>query len=174
MLLKNGQKLSIEAVKIEDAEDLIDYMKLVTSESDNLSMGAADFNMTVEQEVDFIKSLMMLDNSFMLIARIEDVIVGTVSVIGSPRKRVKHHSELGISVKREFWNLGIASELMNEAIEFAKKSQITEVLHLNVRTDNYHAVNLYKKLGFEMIGVFEKFMKIDDVYHDVHMMNLYL
>ena len=58
-------------------------------------------------------------------------------------------------------------------IDFAKKNG-AEVLELQVRSDNESAIGLYKKFGFEKIGTYKNFFKIDGEYFDADFMNLYL
>ena len=63
---------------------------------------------------------------------------------------------------------------MKELIEFAKMNGRTEIIHLGVKADNVNAIKLYKNMGFEEIGVYKKFFKINGLYYDEILMNLYL
>ena len=59
-----------------------------------------------------------------------------------------------ISVLRTYRRLGIASKLMNHAINMMKEYYDADFVTLHVRRNNRPALNLYQKsLGFEMIGV---------------------
>ncbi len=55
-----------------------------------------------------------------------------------------------IIVKKEYRNKGIGKKLMNFIIEYAKSLNYKE-LSLGVNLDNYNALNLYVKLGFDRI-----------------------
>ena len=50
---------------------------------------------------------------------------------------------------------------MQELIDFAKNSGGAKIISLEVRSDNRRAVALYEKFGFETIGRFPGFMKIN-------------
>ena len=50
----------------------------------------------------------------------------------------------------------------------------SEIIFLEVRSDNEQAIALYKKFGFEKIGEFKGFFKINGKNIDFHLMNLYL
>lgn len=63
--------------------------------------------------------------------------------------------------------------MMQELLRFAKEDAGLEVLELEVREDNEHAIALYKKLGFKKIGYYEKFVKIHGEYYNNLLMNLY-
>jgi GNAT superfamily N-acetyltransferase len=52
-----------------------------------------------------------------------------------------------ISVTRDYKELGIASELMNLCISYAKQYKVKEI-KLEVCRDNSPAIHLYKKFGF--------------------------
>ncbi len=56
---------------------------------------------------------------------------------------------VSIAVKKEFRNLGIATKLIEKAINFAKKNKIN-TLSLEVNEKNITAYLLYKKLGFTL------------------------
>ena len=49
-----------------------------------------------------------------------------------------------------------------------------EVLQLEVRADNTRAVALYEHLGFEKLGLYRNFMKVNGQGFDAWYMNLYL
>ena len=66
-----------------------------------------------------------------------------------------------IYVSEEYRNLGIASKLLEYMI-----NSIEEIdnITLEVRVDNEIAINLYKKFGFEIIGVRKNYYKDIDGY----------
>ena len=69
---------------------------------------------------------------------------------------------------------GIGTRLITAIIDFAKDTGKLEILHLGVKADNSRAIKLYEKMGFQEIGRYPKFFKINNVYHDEIFMNLYL
>lgn len=72
------------------------------------------------------------------------------------------------------WGKHIGTRLMEEIIRFAKNIDGLEILSLEVRSDNARAIALYKKFGFETIGTFPGFMKINgqDISCDIMMLRL--
>ena len=60
-------------------------------------------------------------------------------------------AELGISIDRQYWNLGIGTALMTACIECAGKAGY-EQLELNVVAENETAIKMYSKAGFEEFG----------------------
>ena len=109
----------------------------------------------------------------MILAKDGNKIVGMVSLSGESKARIKHRSNLGISVLKEYWHQGIGSSLLAAAIGYAIENDI-EIIELEVITTNVNAIKLYEKFDFETIGIYENYFKIDDEYYDAQLMNLYL
>ncbi len=174
MKLKNGVNLTITSANTDDAQYIIDYLNLIGGESDNLLFGANEFTMTVQDEKIFIDKLSKSDTSALFVGKIDGEIVSVASILAPQRTRIAHQADIALSVKKEYWNIGIATFMMQRIISFAKANGKTNILHLGVRTDNINAIALYKKMGFCEIGVYKNFFKIDDCYHDELLMNLYL
>ncbi len=174
MELKNGLKLDIAQAVKADAEKIIEYLNIVGGESDNLLFGGGEFKISVKDEEDFIENISKSDTSALLIGKISGEIVSIASLNSSPRERIAHQADLAISVKKKYWNIGVATHMMAAAISFAKQNSKTEILHLGVKAENQNAIALYKKMGFEKIGEYKKFFKIDGKYYDEILMNLYL
>ncbi len=174
MILKNGMELLIEHARPEDARELVAYLNLVGGESDNLSYGANEFKFTVEEEMEYIRSLDTIETATQFIGRINGEIVCTGGVRAPIKKRLAHRVDLGLSVKKAFWNLGIGRLLLQRMIDFAKENGKTEIIHLNVKSDNTFARRLYESMGFEEVGVYENYIKIDEEYYDMVLMNLFL
>ena len=166
-------KFMIERAVPQDAAALLDYLKDIGGETDNLTFGAEGLPFTVEQEETFLEELLDASHSAMFVAKVEGRIVGDVSVMGTDRARTKHRADIGISVRREMWGNGIGRALMQTIIDFAKHADI-EILHLQVRSDNARAIRLYESCGFVKIGQYKGLLKIDGELIDCDLMNLYL
>ena len=57
-----------------------------------------------------------------------------------------------VGVDQQMWNQGIGQILMDAALKQARQEKI-EHLILEVRKSNEQAIHLYKKMGFEKIGL---------------------
>ena len=174
MLLKNGQEVVIRKAVKKDAQAIINYCNVVGGESDNLLFGENEFGMTLEQEEQFIEESENSKVVGLFLAFVNGEIVSIANLSTATRKRIAHTSEIGISVSKKFWGLGIATLMLESLIEFAKASKQIEVIGLAVRANNLAALGLYKKMGFIEIGIYPKCVKIKDKYYDNILMNLYL
>lgn len=148
----------IEKASYKDAEAILEYLKQVGSETDNLTFGAEDFPFTVEEEVAYIKGLENSENDVMFVAKDNGKIIGDASLTRMPR-RMSHRGDFGISVVQEYWNQGIGSRLLQEVIHYAKEHAFT-IIDLQVRSDNTPAIHLYEKFGFQKYGTHKSFFKM--------------
>ena len=167
-------EITINKALPEDAAELIEYLKKVGGETDNLTFGSEGLPVTVEDERSYIESLVNSKASVLLTAKKDGSIVGIAGFTGNTRERMKHRGELAISVMKAEWGQGIGSRLIKKVIEFAKNEAKAEIISLEVRSDNEGAIRLYKKYGFEKIGHFKGFFKINGEYVDFDLMNLHL
>lgn len=164
------ENIEIREALAEEAGKLIEYMKIVGGETENLTFGEEGLPITIEQEEQFLNSIHEDKKSVQLIACKSGEIIGDGGINGLPR-RMCHRAELGISVKRKYWNSGIGSRIMEELIKYAKANEI-EILNLEVRKDNVNAIHLYEKFGFKHIGTSPAFFKMDGEYVDFELMYL--
>lgn len=164
--------LEIRSPVVADAKDILDYLKVVGGETDNLTFGAEGHPNTVAQEEQFIAALSPSLNQIMLLGLIDGEIIAIGSLFGSNRERMKHSLELGISVKRAYWHQGVATLLINKLIEIARQSHHVIQITLTVISDNHRAKSLYQKLGFKETGIHARQLKINDMYKDTIIMVL--
>lgn len=150
--------ITIEKATCEDAAEILQYLKQIGAETDNLTFGAEGLPFTVESEATYLRQIENSCDAVMLVAKEDGKIVGDASLSRLPR-RMKHRGDFGISVVKECWNRGIGSQLLLEIIRFAKQNAF-EGIDLQVRSDNLSAIHLYEKFGFRKIGTHPSFFKI--------------
>jgi RimJ/RimL family protein N-acetyltransferase len=170
-LLKNGNAFTIRKAMMEDSENVISYVKKIVQESDNLTFEKDEFNPTVTAEREFIESINKSTNQCFLIAVLNDKIIGNLSISNIDRARIKHSAELSITVLKNYWNQGVASNLMAEFIQWLKTTNLTKI-NLTVKEDNIYAIKLYEKFGFVKEGVITREFFIDGKYYNSIFMGL--
>lgn len=164
---------TIKKARPPDAAGILEYLRQVGSETDNLTFGAEGLPLSVEDEEKFIASYENSDRNVMYLAKSGGRIIGLACLTTSPRERLSHRGELAISVLKEAWGRGVGEALMRKIINFAKYTAGADLIHLQVRSDNERAIRLYEKFGFEKIGTFRGYMKIGGELIDCDLMNLY-
>lgn len=164
--------ITIEKVKPEDAEELLEYLKQVGSETDNLTFGAEGLPITVEQEAVYLSQFENSHDKIMLMAKDNGKIIGN-ACLNRLSRRMSHRGDLGISVMKDYWNQGIGGQLLSGIIDFAKENSF-DMIDLQVRHDNLPAIHLYEKYGFEKICTYPAYFKINNQFVDVDFMYLNL
>ena len=166
--------IQIMKAQPEDAAELLEYLKVIGSESDNLTFGPDGLLRTVEEEAEFLASELVSKTSVTLVAKRNGKIIGNARFTGELKERTRHRGDIGISVLKSEWGNGLGSRLMEALLDFAKNTAHIEVITLEVNQTNKRAIALYEKFGFKKTGIFEAFTKIDGKYIDFDMMILYL
>ena len=172
--LKNGRQLLIRQAEADDAAALLKYLDVISGETDFLSFGPGEFDLSLSEEAEFIQSCGSNDNGLFLVGVMDEKIVAGLTFAGGKRRRMRHSGELGMSVVKDCWGLGIGSLLLDALIDWARQSNVVTKLNLRVRTDNYRAVALYRRKGFIVEGTIRKDFLINGKYFDHYWMGLEL
>lgn len=172
--LTNGSSLRVREAEERDAAAVLHYVSLIAGESDFLTFGPEEFEVTLADERRLLRASLETDNQIYLLAEIDDSIVGSLRFAGGHRPRTRHAGEFGMSVLRAFWGLGIGGHLLEVLIGWAQNSGIITKLNLRVRTDNQRALALYRRFGFELEGTQRREIVIDGESFDHHCMGLLL
>ena len=168
----NDTLFVIERARAEDAAALLDYLKIVGGETDNLSFGAEGVPLDLETEQAYLRAQCESADNVQYLAKVNGEIIGTASLNRKPR-RMSHRGEFGISLKKAWWGCGAASALTEAVLAFAKENGF-EQLNLEVRSDNARAIRLYEKYGFRKLCTVPNFFKVNGESIDFDLMNLAL
>lgn len=150
--LKDGRRCIIRNVTSHDAKDVLVLFNKINNETNFLLTYPDEKRLSIEEEKNFLKQKEESATEIQLCAVAGNVIVGLagVSPIGA-REKISHRAELGVSIEKDFWRLGIGSALTNASIECAISAGYKQ-LELEVVLENKNAIALYKKLGFIEYG----------------------
>lgn len=168
----NGENIVIRKANKLDAKALIEYLNVIGGESDFLTFGAGQLDVSVEEEENFIENALEMKNSLFIIAEINGKIVGNLNFSGGTRERTAHVGEFGVTVLKEYWGNGIGEELIRYLLSWSKSSGIIRKINLSVRIDNIRAIKLYKKLGFLEEGIVKRDFFINDKFYDSLVMGI--
>ena len=163
--------LLIREAEVEDAAELVTFLNRVSLETDFTSLDGDGILLTSEEMEIFLNKQASSDNQITLLAFLNDKIAGIVNITADQRKRVRHIGDLFIVIGKRYWNNGLGSLLIEEAIEWAQASGILRRLQLTVQTRNQAAVHLYQKHGFVIEGRQERGAYIEEwKFIDVYLM----
>ena len=166
LTLRDGGRCIIRSAEPEDARGMLQYMKIMLGETPYLLRTPEEFDYSPEVEARILDERKKDPRSLMLVAEKDGRIIASADVQSHGRKsRVWHRAELGISVRKDFWDQGIGSALMERLIAFAAQCGY-EQIELTVESKNRRALNLYMKYGFTIYGTRPHGMKYPDGTYD--------
>ena len=164
----NNTYIIREAVP-DDAEKMILYLNQVGGESDNLLHGKNEFIVPVEGVKRKLAMSKDSENSVVLIALANEQIIARAELDGYYPARIRHRAKFSISVRKDYWNQGIGTEMMKRIVGQAKKMKIS-IIELEVISDNERGIHLYHKMGFVDIGIYKKYFYVNGMFKDAVVM----
>ncbi len=172
--LKNNLWLTMRRAEPKDAEKVLAFLNQVAGESENITFGPGELGLSVEEERVFLRQTTESPTSLYVIAEIAGEIAGTLSFSAGKRPRLQHAGELGMTVLRKYWNLGIGSRMLAYLLDWARETATIRKINLRVRVDNLPAIHLYEKYGFVQEGRLTREFYLHGQFVDVSMMGLQL
>ena len=150
--LKNNMVCIIRNAAITDAKGVLENTKIIREETDFLLSYPDEINFSIEEEEELLEDKENSPCEIQICALVDNRIVGLakISAVGS-KEKVKHRAELGISIEKEYYGLGIGTALTKACIDCAKTAGYRQ-LELEVVAENKNAIALYKKFGFKESG----------------------
>jgi ribosomal protein S18 acetylase RimI-like enzyme len=110
-----------------------------------------------------------------LVAKMNGKIAGLVGVQFMQHTKTRHIAHIwGTYVAAEYRGLGIGRKLMDGIIDATKANIEIKKIKIEVIAEQLSAFELYKKLGFQMIGVSHSDLCVDGNYYDAILMEMML
>ena len=151
-ILKNGKEALLRNGDKADGKEVFEVFNLTHAETDYLLSYPDENSYDPEQEAQFLEEKTNSSNEIEIIAVVDGKIAGTAGIEAVGKKfKLKHRAELGISILKEYWGLGLGKALINACVQCAKDAGYKQ-LELNVVAENERAVALYKSFGFVEFG----------------------
>ncbi|TFE02360.1 GNAT family N-acetyltransferase [Jeotgalibacillus salarius] len=145
------QKVVIRHAKEQDAEGLRNHVKQVLTEnSDKMGTSLSEFKVTIDEEREWIRS--HEERGVVLVAVIEDHIIGMLNFRLSSLKKFSHQGLFGMSVQEGYTNQGTGRKLLESLFDWAKQDGRVEKISLEVFANNERAIHLYGDMGFNEEG----------------------
>lgn len=169
-----GGRFLIRNAEGADAPKLFEYMEYVDRETVFLAREPGEFaeSYTLEEEAKLLSGWAGGDEKLFLVAEAQDgEIAATCGCFYSKgRRRSRHVGEIAISVRQDFWRMGLGRRLMSIQLDWCREHQV-EKLKLTVDTQNTRALGLYLSLGFQVEGKLCREGKLaDSTWRDVYAM----
>lgn len=137
-----SEELKLREAIPQDAESLLIFLKKASQQSDFISFDDMK-DVTVADESIALDAIYQSKYNELIVAVFDDQIIGYCRLENGDDDK----AEFGVVVDKEFWNNGIASYLLEDALDWAVDSPLKEVF-LEVYKNNTVAIHLYQKYGF--------------------------
>lgn len=174
-ILKNGEPLLVREGIESDAEAAIAHLNTVGGESDFLTFGAEGLpGLTLESEREFLAARLRSEFSALLLCFVGGELACICNVDVPLNPRTHHNANIGISVKKRFWGIGVGTCAMEAMLDFIKNLGCVKYVRLDVYADNARAIRLYERFGFRKAGTLSERFFVNGVYHDEITMELKL
>jgi ribosomal protein S18 acetylase RimI-like enzyme len=110
-----------------------------------------------------------------MFGQVGDDIIGMAAAYQEQGEKVKHIAHIwGVYLKRTYRNSENGKKLLEALLNELTSNNEIEKVNLSVNTTEKTAIELYEKLGFEIIGTLHKELKIGDDYYDEYVMEKFL
>ncbi|SDK27822.1 GNAT family N-acetyltransferase [Sediminibacillus albus] len=154
----------------EDAKSLSVVRLQADGETENLDREKGEAYISESGFKQIIKDDTVSMNNLLLVAEVNQTIVGFSRCQGNKLKRSSHRVDFGLCVLKEYWGYKIGKNLLRESIDWADSNGIKKIT-LKVLETNEKAIMLYKKHGFEEEGVLKRDKVLSDgnYYHTILM-----
>lgn len=174
--LKSGENIIIKHLTKLDVDGVWHNFNEVIEESSYLPVF---FPVRSQLEKDSWYRNIKKENEICIVAENPDLkkphnIIGQCEILNSDWNASEHVGVLGIIIRKEYRELTIGRVLIDFAIRESKILNNKEKIILSSFSTNERALHLFKKLGFEVIGVRKKQFLMDSKYIDEVMMELWI
>ena len=123
IVLKNGTDCILRSPRPEDADSIISNWKLTSEETGFIARYPEEITMSIEAEEKFLADQQTDPKSIMIAAVIDGKIIANAGITYVQNNiKFLHRAVFGISIQKEYWNIGIGSSILSELIMWAEKA----------------------------------------------------
>lgn len=146
----------------DDAAEILAFTNKVNQETDFIVIDELGIELTEELLAINLESIYESENNILLVAEVNGMIVGNVSVKASSEAPIRHIGEVGMSILKDFWGIGLGTILLEEILAWSEETEVIYRLELTVQERNQRAIHLYHKLGFKEEASLERGARSSD------------
>lgn len=165
--LKNGRVINLRSPTSDDAENLLQHLRITHAESyKNLNQSAEYWNgFSIAEEEKILADFESSKTKFMMTAFADKKIIGGLGFVGSHVEFLKNNASIGMSIQQSFCQIGLGTEMMKYALVLGRGFGFHRV-DLTVRSYNTAGIALYEKVGFQRVGLLKDIAFVDGKYVD--------
>ncbi len=105
-----------------------------------------------KESLDVIRDIFIPNGTFAIRWDETGEIIGSVGLDKDRRRQDVESRELGYSLARKFWGMGIMTEAAGEVLRYGFEELNLEIISIAIHPQNARSLNVARKLGFHMDG----------------------
>lgn len=161
--LRDGRKALLTSPEEKYVDSTLDFLRISAGETDFITRYPEEFDeFTREGEKELFYQMNASNNDVMILCIVDGKVAGNCSIQFKTSLKTKHRASVGIALLKEFWNLGIGTEMFKEMIRLAKDRENITQIELEFVEGNTRARALYEKMGFRIAGVLPNAIRLKD------------
>ncbi|MGY3795306.1 N-acetyltransferase family protein [Aquimarina sp. 433] len=168
---KSNHQITIRQATPDDAQELLHLKLQYLKNTETLPLFENEYPNDTDQEKEMIKKYLSEKNSIILVAMINNNMVGNIDLTGSWRKKMEHTAMIGMGIHTKWQNQGIGTLLLQNVLDWAIKNPVLRLIWLEVYASNISGIVLYTKIGFTEVGRMPNFFLEKGKYIDKIIMN---
>ena len=133
-----------------DTAELVALASAVSAEPEGWLLADSRWR-SLAEERRYIRAVRRHVDAALLVAEVDEVLAGRLSLSRDPHPSSAHVADLGLMVAAAYRRRGIGAALLLAAEEWARSTRVTK-LELHVFPHNAPAIALYEKHGYEREG----------------------
>lgn len=133
-----------------DTAELVTLASAVSAEPEGWLLADSRWR-SVAEERRYIRAVRRHADAALLVAQVDEVLAGRLSLSRDPHPSSAHVADLGLMVAAAYRRRGIGAALLLAAEEWARSARVTK-LELHVFPHNAPAIALYERHGYEREG----------------------
>jgi len=170
---KDNREVTLRAPRWSDLDEMLAFVNSLVEEGAEIGTNK---KISRHDQIDWLAKHLIdveKDEKIAIVAEVEGRFVGQLEVRFS-RDSSRHVGSLIISILDKYRDLGIGTEMMKEA-EIQSRLQGLNILTLETFASNERALHLYRKIGYNIVGIIPRGFQRDSSYIDkiIMMIELY-
>ncbi|TDX46335.1 GNAT family N-acetyltransferase [Orenia marismortui] len=160
----------IREIQKKDAEDFLELCKKLDRETEFLLLEPGERNLTVAEQKRKIINIQDARNKNIFLVEDEGSLIAYLGAYGGEFKRNFNTIYIVVAVLEDYTGQGIGSRLFHHLEQWGQEEEFHR-FELTVMSHNNRAINLYKKMGFEIEGLRKDALFISGKYIDEYYMS---
>lgn len=154
--MANEVELSLKEASEREAASLLTMLIQAKEETDFFIVDEKALRLPEEQLATELMRIKESEEHLLFLACQNEQVIGVVSV--SPTHDQLSYGEIGISILKDYWGMGLGTILLEEAVLWAEGNDRFTALTLEVKPHNQRAIHLYQKMGFSIEKATDDFL----------------